>query len=185
MGLVWLLDRATGLLGYAALYLAVLTGILYNARSFGALTDAARRTHVEVSVFALFVLLAHGVLGAVDAWLVTAGAAPVPTYGVGYLLGGVTVGVGATLLLVVGVLGFADARRFERPWSPRVVHAFTYGAFAFGTIHAAAVGTDLVVLARPALVAGSVFLAYALALRTVARHGDLVIEGDRSTEGPQ
>lgn len=171
MELVWLLDRATGLLGYAALYLAVLTGILYNARGFGLLRDAARRVHIEVSVFAIVVLVGHGLLGAVDTWLVATGEAPTPDYGVPYLLGGVTVGVGGALLLVVGVLGFVDARRFERPWSPTVVHAFTYGAFAFGTIHAAAIGTDLVSVLRPGLVATSVFLAYVLGLRTLSQRG--------------
>lgn len=169
--LVWYLDRAAGLVGYAALYLAVLTGVLYNAEGFGPLKDAARRVHVEISVFALLVLVGHGLLGVVDTWFVVTGETPPPAYGVSYLLGGVAVGAGAFLLLVVGVLGFVDARRFERPWTPTVVHAFTYGAFAFGTIHAAAVGTDLLGFVRPGLVAGLVFLAYVLLLRTLARYG--------------
>ncbi|MFB6107911.1 MAG: hypothetical protein ABEJ82_03595 [Haloplanus sp.] len=167
MAVVWYVDRALALVGYAALYLAVLTGVLYDAPRFGTVSDAARRIHVDVSVFALLTVLAHAGLGVVDTWLVLSGAAPTPTYGASYLLGGVTVGAGATLLLVVGVLGFLDAARFRRPWTPRVVHAFTYGAFAFGTIHAAAVGTDLVAFARPGLVAGTVFLAYVVALRTL------------------
>ncbi|WP_137285748.1 hypothetical protein [Halorussus salinisoli] len=171
MDLVWYLDRAAGLVGYAALYLAVLTGILYNAEGFGSITDTARRIHIEVSVFALLVLLAHGILGVVDTWFIVVGEVPTPAYGASYLLGGVAVGAGAFLLLIVGVLGFLDARRFEWPWTPRVVHAFTYGAFVFGTIHAAAVGTDLVGLLRPGLIAGVVFLVYVLLLRTLARLG--------------
>lgn len=171
MEVVWLLDRATALVGYAGLYLAVLTGILYNARGFGPLTDAARRIHIEISVFSLLVLGAHGVLGTLDTWFIVTGAVDPPAYGTNYLLGGVTVGVGAMLLLLVGVLGFVDARRFQRPWSPKLVHAFTYGGFAFGTIHAVAIGTDLVTLARPGLVAGVVFVVYVLLLRTVSRTG--------------
>mgnify|MGYP001058495966 CR=1 FL=1 len=174
MELVWVLDRATALVGYAALYLAVLTGVLYNARGFGAFVDAARRIHVEVSVFALLALSAHAGLGVLDAWLVLSGASPAPAYGSSYLLAGVAVGAGAFLLLVVGVLGFLDARRFERPWAPQVVHAFTYGAFAFGTVHAVAVGTDVVAVARPGLIAVTVFLVYVLALRTLSRLGVLV-----------
>lgn len=173
MEVVWVLDRATALVGYAALYLAVLTGVLYDARGFGPFVDAARRIHVEVSVFALLALLAHAGLGLLDAWLVLSGEAPAPTYGSSYLLAGVVVGSGAFLLLVVGVLGFLDARRFERPWTPRVVHAFTYGAFAFGTVHAVAVGTDVVAVARPGLIAATVFLVYVLALRTLSRLGVL------------
>ncbi|MFB6130028.1 MAG: hypothetical protein ABEJ28_04300 [Salinigranum sp.] len=120
-------------------------------------------------MFALLALLAHGVLGVLDTWLVATGAAPAPDYGVPYLIVGSVVGAGALLLLVVGVLGFVDARRFERPWSPKVVHAFTYGAFAFGTIHAAAVGTDVLAFIRPGLVAGGAFVVYVLLLRTVRR----------------
>jgi len=171
MALVWYLDRAAGLLAVAALYVAVLSGIFYNARGFGWFHEAARRVHVEVSVFALALVGMHGLLGVFDTWLVLAGAAPVPAYGRTYLLVGVAVGVGALLTLAVAVLGFVDARRFERPWSPTVVHAFAYAAFAFGTIHAAAVGTDLVGLLRPAVVGSGSFLVYALLLRTVARNG--------------
>lgn len=176
MELVWILDRATALVGYAALYLAVLTGILYNAREYGPLNDAARRVHVEVSVFALLALLAHAALGVLDAWVVLSGEAPTPSYGSSYLVAGVAVGAGAFLLLVVGVLGCLDPRRFERPWSSKVVHAFTYGAFAFGTIHAIAVGTDLVTVARPGLIAGTMFLVYVLALRTLSRVGVIAVE---------
>jgi len=79
----------------------------------------------------------------VDAWFVVTGQVPAPAYSMPYFLGGVTVGVGALLMLVVAVLGFTDAKRFQRPWGPRVVHSFTYAGFAFGTIHAAAIGTDL------------------------------------------
>lgn len=171
METIWLLDRATGLLSYAALYLAVLTGILYNAPGFGPFVDASRRVHIEISVLALLLLLAHGVFGLLDTWFVVTGAVDEPTYGTNYLLAGSTVGVGAFLLVVVGVLGYVDARRFTRPWSPKVVHAFTYGGFAFGTIHAVAVGTDIVAIARPGIVASTVFLVYVLVLRILAYLG--------------
>lgn len=182
MELVWLLDRSTALIGYAALYLAVLTGILYNAPGFETVTRTARRIHIEVSVFALIMLLAHGILGVLDTWFVVTGAAPTPAYGTGYMVGGVAVGAGAFLLLIVGVLGFIDARQFQRPWTPRVVHAFTYGGFAFGTIHAAAIGTDLVGLIRPGLIAGTVFLVYVLLLRTLARLGVVSETGTTPSE---
>ncbi|WP_148416810.1 hypothetical protein [Haloferax sp. KTX1] len=168
MALVWYLDRALALVSYPALYLAVLTGILYNAEAFGPLRDAARRIHVEASVFAMMLVLAHGVVGLADVWTVLDGAAPVPDYGLPYLLAGSAVGVGALVVLVVAVLGFLDPRRFARPWSPRVVHAFAYAGFGFATVHAAAVGTDLAGFAVPGLVALVGFLAYVLALRALS-----------------
>lgn len=168
MGLVWLLDRATGLVAYPALYAAVLTGIFYNTRRFGALHEAARSVHVEVSTLATVLLLAHGALGLADTWLVATGASPPPTYSTPYLYAGVAVGVGALALVVVSVLGFLDAKRFERPWGPRTVHAFAYAGFAFATVHAVAVGTDVAALVRPGIVAGVGFLAYVLLVRLLA-----------------
>lgn len=174
MEFLWYLDRGAALVAYATLYLAVLTGIFYNTSRFGRLHDAARRVHVEVSALATVVTLGHAALGAVDTWLIATGAAPEPAYGAGYLLAGVAVGLGSLFLLVVAVLGFLDAQRFDRPWGPRVVHGFAYGGFAFATIHAVAVGTDLTALVRPLVVAGVAFLAYVLLLRLFAsRRPDL------------
>lgn len=180
MQAVWYLDRAVGLVSYAALYLAVLTGILYDAEGFGVFQRAARRIHVEVSALAVILMLGHGVVGFADAWLVVSGQAPVPDYGLMYLLGGVAVGAGALLVLLVAVLGFVDARRFERPWPPTAVHAFAYAGFGFATIHAAAIGTDVMGFIRPGLLSGSAFLVYVLVLRTLHRSGRL---GDGDDDG--
>lgn len=179
---VWFLDRAAALVTYPALYLAVLTGILYNTESFGVLHEAARRVHVELSVFAMLVTLLHGAIGVLDAWLVVSGSVPAPSYSMPYFLGGVGVGVGALLLLVVAVLGFTDARRFERPWGPRVVHSFAYAGFAFGTVHAAAIGTDVVGLIRPLLGPSLAFLAYVLALRVLVLRGRFTTDSTESTD---
>jgi len=167
--LVWYLDRGAALVAYPSLYLAVLSGIFYNTDSFGRLQTAASGVHVELSVFAMVVTLLHTGLGVLDAWFVVSGQAPTPTYSVSYFLGGLVVGVGGLLLLIVAVLGFADPRRFERPWSPRVVHTFAYTGFVFGTVHAAAIGTDVVGLIRPLLGPTAMFLVYVLLLRAVGR----------------
>jgi hypothetical protein len=165
--LVWLLDRGAALVAYPALYSAVLTGILYNVESFGVLHRAARRIHVELSVLAMIVTLIHATVGALDAWFVVTGRAPAPAYSTSYFFGGVAVGIGALLLLVVAVIGFVDASRFDRPWGPRVVHSFAYGGFAFATIHSAAIGTDVVGLIRPVLGPTLMFLVYVLLLRVL------------------
>ncbi|AZH24624.1 hypothetical protein [Haloplanus aerogenes] len=173
MEVVWYLDRAAALVAYPSLYLATLTGILATTDAFGVLHDAARRIHVEISVFALLLTLLHAGLGVLDAWLVVSGQVPQPAYSQSYFLAGLVVGVGALFLLVVAVLGFLDARRFERPWGPRVVHAFAYGGFAFATVHAAAVGTDIVGLIRPLVGPTTAFLAYLLLLRLLIQRGVL------------
>lgn len=180
MELVWYLDRALGLVSYAALYLAMLTGVLYNAEGFGVFQRAARRIHVETSVFAVIVMLGHALLGVADAWLVATGKSPAPDYGITYLLGGVAVGAGALLVLLVAVLGFVDARRFERPWSPTAVHAFAYAGFGFATIHVAAVGTDVMGFVRPGLLSGTAFLVYVVILRALHRSGRLGANEDTS-----
>jgi hypothetical protein len=171
--IVWYLDRGAALVTYPSLYLAVLTGILYNTESFGALHDAARRVHIELSVFAMIVTLLHAGLGLLDAWFVVTERVPEPAYSMPYFLGGIAVGGGALLLLVVAVLGFTDAKRFQRPWGPRVVHAFAYAGFAFGTIHAAAVGTDVTGVVRPLLGPSVAFLVYVLLLRLLVLRGTL------------
>jgi hypothetical protein len=171
MELVWLLDRGAGLVAYPALYLAVLSGILYNTESFGLLYDAAQRVHIELSVFAMLVTLLHAGLGVLDTWFVLSGQAPKPSYSLSYFVAGVGVGIGALLLLVVAVLGFTDATRFDGPWGPRAVHAFAYGGFAFATMHAAAIGTDLTGLLRPVLGPTVLFLVYVLLLRLLVLLG--------------
>lgn len=178
---LWYLDRATALVAYPALYLAVVTGIPFNAPAFGAIHVAARRVHLEVATFALVVTIAHGVLGLADAWVVATGQVPAPAYPMPYFVGGVVVGAGALAMVVVATLGFLDARRFRRPWGPRVVHAFAYGGFAFATVHAVAIGTDVGHLARLGIVVGSGFVVYLLLVRLADEVG-LVAAMTRSPE---
>lgn len=168
---VWYLDRGAALVVYPGLSLAVLTGLFYNTESFGRLDEVARRVPIELSVFAMVVTLLHAGLGVVDAWFVVADQAPKPAYSMSYFLGGIAVGGGALLLLVVAVLGFTDARRFEQPWGSRVVHPFAYAGFAFATIHAVAIGTDLAGLIRPLIGVSVLFLAYVLLLRLLVLRG--------------
>lgn len=168
--LVWLLDRGAALVSYPSLYLAVLTGVFYNTESFGVLHDAAQRIHIELSAFAMIVTLLHAGLGVLDAWFVLTGQVPAPAYSMRYFIAGISVGAGALVMLVVAVLGFTDAKRFQRPWGPRVVHSFGYAGFAFGTIHAAAIGTDLTGLIRPLLGPSVAFLVYVLLLRLLVLH---------------
>jgi hypothetical protein len=177
MELLWYLDRASALVAYPALYMAVLTGIFYNTRTFGLLHEAARRVHIEVSVFATLVMLLHGLLGLVDSWVVVTGQVPAPNYSMAYFVGGVVVGVGALFVLLVAVLGFVDPRRFDRPWGPREVHAFAYAGFGFATIHTVAIGTDVGPMLRTLLLVSLGFLVYVLVLRGLVTAGLLDLTG--------
>lgn len=167
MKLLWIIDRATALVAYPSLFCAVLTGIFFSpkAKNFGRLHRTARRIHVEVSVFATIMMLAHGVLGTIDSGLVLTGSAPAPPYPLTFFIGGIIVGYGALALLIVAILGFMDARRFSPPWDARVVHSFAYAGFSFATIHAVALGTDITGIVRAGLIAAMMFIAWALALR--------------------
>lgn len=167
MGLVWLLDRATGLLAYPALWLAVASGIWYDASELGPLRDAAHAAHIPIAAFASFLVVAHGALGTVDLVLVTTGRSPVPDYGLPYLAAGVAVGAGALLVLAVAVLAFLDPVRAARPWSPTVVHWLSYVGFGFATVHGAAIGTDVTWVPTRWVVASLVVLAYMVAIREV------------------
>ncbi|MHB8587054.1 MAG: hypothetical protein ACYDDF_14590, partial [Thermoplasmatota archaeon] len=63
---VWYIDRGSGLAAYVALWFATLTGILYNARSFGFWQRASNRIHVAASVVATAALIVHSGVGLVD-----------------------------------------------------------------------------------------------------------------------
>lgn len=171
MSLLWIVDRAAGLVAYPALYMAVLTGIFYNSTAFGSLCDASRRIHVEVSTFATIMVIIHSLLGVVDTLRTLENSGSELAFSTTYFLGGVGVGVGGLGLLVVSVLGFLDARRWDRPWGPRTVHAFAYAGFAFATIHAIAIGTTMGDLVRPLVVPTMGFLVYVLLLRLLASAG--------------
>ena len=165
MLLLWYADRATGISAYMLLVVSVFTGIAYNAKAFGAVHRFAQATHTPLSWAAVALLLLHGGLGAVDALLVVNGSTPPPGYGLPFLVAGAAMGLGALILVVVATIAFVDPKRIERPWKPGVVHAFAYGGFAFATIHAAAVGTDVREFALQGIAAIGVLLALAVLFR--------------------
>ncbi len=167
MELIWLLDRSSGLIAYSTLFISVFTGIFYNSKQFGILYQASQKIHIEISVFSIIVMFIHSILGFIDTWMVVSGQTPEPNYGSLYLFIGSLVGFGGLWLILIAVLGFIDAKRFDRPWTPRIVHMFSYGGFIFVTIHSAAIGTDLINLIKPILVSCIVFIIYALILRGI------------------
>lgn len=164
---LWYLDRGSGLAAYVLLWLAVFTGIFHVARRLGPLQRAAKIVHVPASVLASAALLVHVAVGLVDASLVFRGSVPHPAYSDAYFLAGLLTGSASLLLIVTSVAAFVDARRFQRPWDPKLVHAFSYGGFAFAGIHAAAVGSDPGSFGWPAVIALSGLLLFALVVRVL------------------
>ena len=164
---LWIADRAAALVTYWAMALSVITGVLYRVQVLGVLARASKHLHVPASVLATLGLLAHGVMGLIDAVLVWTGEAPEPAYGMRYLMAGVAVGIGALWVTLVGVFGFLDAKRFKRPWDPRTVHLFTYGGFVFGSLHAVAIGSDVGAVMRALMIGATVLIVYTLLLRMV------------------
>lgn len=169
--ILWYLDRGSALVAYGALWLAAMTGVFHNARDMGALHRAARALHTPASVLASAAVLGHVALGTIDSALLLLGVVPHPSYSDAWFLGGVVIGIASLLLLVTAVLGFLDARSFPRPWDARTVHLFAYGGFAFASLHAIALGSDVAAWAVSAVVAASLFLVVALALRAAPRPG--------------
>ena len=165
---VWYLDRSAGIVALVALWLSVLTGIAYNARGFGPLHRASRILHLPASVVASTALLAHVAIGLIDAGIVLARQVPHPAYSDAYFLVGLGVGIVALLVIVTSTLAFIDPKRFERPWDPRLVHAFAYFGFVAAIVHAIALGSDLYSFALPGLVAATLLLLGVLIARVIA-----------------
>ncbi len=181
---LWYADRGSGLLSYPLLLLAALTGIAAAVPAFGPLHWAAKRHHTAVSVLVAFVLFLHAGLGVADTIVVATGGAPMPGYGLGFLVAGAAVGLGAFVVLVVATLAFLDPRRFERPWSPRLVHAFAYAGFALATVHAAAIGTD-VAWWMGQVAAAALGLLAVLALARLIPHGQARPHDAKATPSAQ
>lgn len=169
---IWYLDRGSALAAYALLWLATLSGILHSARPFAGLHEVARKAHISTSVLACSALLLHVAVGLWDAGLVVRGEVPHPAYSDAYFALALVVGVGALMLLATAVLAFVDAKRFQRPWDPRTVHTLAYAGFAFATLHAVALGSDMGRVAVAGIVGVGLFTLVVLALRLkAAREG--------------
>lgn len=169
MGVVltaWYADRASGLLAFAALYAAVVTGVAYRAKSFGRFHAFALDYHLDIAALAVFLGAIHGVVGAIDAIFLGVGLAPAPSYSMWWFAGGVVAGLLAAWLLVVAVLGFLDPGRYA--WSPLVVHALAYAGFVVAAVHVVAVGSDVGVIGRIAVLSVVGLLAVALGKRYTA-----------------
>lgn len=164
---LWYTDRITGAASYFLLVAAALTGIPYNHPPMGIVHRFARKIHTPLSTVAVIVLLGHSALGAYDAWLVETGDVPAPKYGLRFLAAGTALGLGATVLTIVATLAFADPKRFQRSWQPRTVHLFAYGGFAFATLHALAIGTDVAAWGLWVAVAIGVAVAALIAARII------------------
>ena len=159
---VWLLDRGTALVTLPALWLAVLSGVFVRTRRPAVVHRLSTRFHVEISVFGLLVAAMHAVVGTLDALMLGAGLAPAPSYPGWLFLAGVTVGFLSLGTILVAVVSFLAPWRFE---NPSLVHALAYVGFAFGAVHAVAIGTDVVGLTERLVLFSLLVVASALVVK--------------------
>ncbi|MFB6080355.1 MAG: hypothetical protein ABEJ81_05100 [Haloferacaceae archaeon] len=153
---VWLLDRGTALVTLPALWVAVLTGVFYRTRRPALFHRFSDRYHLRISMFAVLVAAMHAVVGSLDALLLGLGLAPAPNYPGWLFLAGVAVGLLSLVALAVAVLSFLAPWRFS---NPSLVHALAYLGFAFGVVHAVAIGTDVVGLTERLVVVSLLVVA--------------------------
>lgn len=171
VSLVWLLDRGTALVTLPSLWVAVLTGVFVRTRYPPSLHRFSNRWHTRISMFALIVAAMHAVTGSLDAVLLEAGIAPAPAYPNWFFLAGVGVGLLSLVATLVAVASFLAPWRFD---NPSLVHALAYLGFAFGVVHAIAVGTDVVGLTERLALGSLVVVGGALALKIAVGVGTAV-----------
>lgn len=159
---IWFLNRGTALVTMPALWLAVLSGVFVRTGRPVVLHDLSNEFHTRIAVFALVITAMHATIGTVDALLLGVGLAPAPGYPGWFFVAGLVLGVLALAAIVVATLSFLAPWRFR---NPSLVHALAYVGFAFGVVHAIAIGTDIVGFAEGLLQLGLFIVAAALLLK--------------------
>lgn len=161
---IWLIARASGIVGFALLTASVLAGLVLKSRPFGKLLkgSTAMEIHRTLSFLGLAALAVHGVALLMDRAvdirltdLLVPGTAPYRPLWTG-------LGVVAAELMVLVIVSFPLRKRIGmRVW--RRLHWASYAIFALALVHGVQAGTDT---GRPwarALYIGSVALVGAAA----------------------
>lgn len=141
--LIWIIARAAGLASYAAVCLAVLSGIALRTSvlDFLAKNRALRALHDWVTWLWIPLGMLHVVALLLDRTAVIGPADLVVPFGVSY--GAVPIGLGTIsldLILIIVVSSWLRRRLPDRIW--RWIHRSSYVAFVTLFLHAALSGTD-------------------------------------------
>ncbi|HUQ16821.1 MAG TPA: ferric reductase-like transmembrane domain-containing protein [Candidatus Saccharimonadales bacterium] len=141
--LIWIIARAAGLASYAALCLAVLSGIALRTSvlDFLAKNRALRALHDWVSWLWIPLGALHVVALLLDRTARIGPADLLIPFGVSY--GAIAIGLGTIsfdLILIIVVSSWLRRRMSDRIW--RWIHRSSYVAFVTLFLHAALSGTD-------------------------------------------
>lgn len=167
----WLLARASGILAYLLLTLAVVAGLTLRTRLLGRLVPPARvtATHQSLSLIGLVAVAIHGLLIALDAQVDVPLVALLVPGTAGYRPLATSLGVVAAELWVLIHFSFRLRRRLGmRRW--RALHMTTFPTWMLAAAHGVFAGTDTSVGWTQQLYLGSIGLvAFLVVIRAGSR----------------
>jgi DMSO/TMAO reductase YedYZ heme-binding membrane subunit len=154
----WLASRAAGIVGFVALGIVAVIGLLSALKVFSPATNARLRPfHERLAITGLVAIAGHGALLLFDPWLHPGIAGILVPLSIGYRPFAVGLGIVAFYALCAFGLSFYQRRRIgARRW--RSAHRFASLAFVLGGLHALLAGTD----ARSPLLLGIILGLFAL-----------------------
>jgi sulfoxide reductase heme-binding subunit YedZ len=138
----WLASRAAGIVGFTALGIVAVLGLVSALKLVTPATAARLRPwHERLAITGLIAIAAHGVLLLADPWLHPGVVGIFVPFTIGYRPFWTGLGVIAFYCLAAFGLSFYQRRRIgARRW--RSAHRFASLAFVLGGIHALMAGTD-------------------------------------------
>jgi len=151
----WLASRAAGIVGFTALGIVSILGLVSALKLVGPATAARMRPwHERLAITGLVAIAAHGLLLLADPWLHPGVLGVLVPFTMGYRPLWTGLGIIAFYCLAAFGLSFYQRRRIgTRRW--RSAHRFASVAFVLGGLHGLMAGTD----ARSPLLLG-LFLAF-------------------------
>jgi len=138
----WLASRAAGIVGFVALGLVAVLGLLSALKVFSPKTTARLRPyHERLALTGLGAIAAHGLLLLADPWLHPGVTGLLIPFTMGYRPFATGLGILAFYCLCAFGLSYYQRRRIgARRW--RSAHRFASLAFVLGGVHALLAGTD-------------------------------------------
>lgn len=154
----WLASRAAGIVGFIALGIVAVLGLISALKLLSPATNARLRPwHERLAITGLVAISAHGLLLLADPWLHPGVTGILIPFTMGYRPLWTGLGIIAFYCLAAFGLSFYQRKRIgARRW--RSAHRFASIAFVLGGIHALMAGTD----ARSPLLLGIIIGFFAL-----------------------
>ncbi len=138
----WLASRAAGIVGFVALGLVAVLGLLSALKLLSSATNARLRPfHERLALTGLGAIAVHGALLLADPWLHPGVTGVLIPFTMGYRPLATGLGILAFYALAAFGLSYYARRRIgARRW--RSAHRFASVAFVLGGVHALLAGTD-------------------------------------------